>query len=634
MKLSNICLGCMSNKAEARVCPYCGYPEGEPAAAPHYLPPGSMLAGKYLVGRGLGHGGFGVTYIAYDVVLNIKMAIKEYLPQDCAGRNPGQTKVVPFTGEGEKRFKQGLESFLQEARTLAVFDGQPGIVGVRDFFTENGTAYLVMNYLEGITLKDVLVKSGGAPMPYDKLIKIMLPVMHALEKVHAAGLLHRDVSPDNIFLTTQGQVVLIDFGAARQSMSQNRSMSVILKPGYAPEEQYKSRGNQGPWTDVYALGACMYRALTGRIPQESLERLTNDRLAPPSRYGISLPQSAEAALMRAMAVRPEQRFGSVAEFRRALTGAAGTRAPSQGPRPAQPQRTQTNKGKDGTTMDSKNRNGQQGYPLKAKKKKGMKGGIIIAIVLVALLVGATIFVVNMVQSAMNDGGDLPSFENSAAPSLAAGEGDTPPASLAPVTSDAPADTPVTAPTPTLDPDYTGPAEQHPGAVPTLPIAQYVPTAYQYIEQEGGEISESWLTGLRSTSVPDALAVRFIYFKDEDMVGGGDVFYYKLDESGNLIYGAGLNENNYKVLIPAVCAVGTEFEGVYGPSRVAAVNVNATVGTTKVENAIVIYAPGEDYMYFVPGVGHVASAEQIGGEVTMESKIEAAQQSLFEKYVMP
>ena len=272
----------MQEKGDAEVCPYCGYREGTPPLAPHYLRPGTVLAGKYLVGRGLGHGGFGTTYIARDQVLGIKLAIKEYLPQDCASRAPGSNMVVPFSGDGAKRFADGLESFLQEARTLARFDGSPNIVGVRDFFTENGTAYLVMNYLEGITLKQYLVRSGGKPVPFEKMLGILLPVMDALRTVHAAGLLHRDVSPDNIFLTTSGQVTLIDFGAARQSMNlnvqnvQQQSVSVILKPGYAPEEQYRSHGRQGPWTDIYALGATMYRTLTGRIPPEALDRLENE----------------------------------------------------------------------------------------------------------------------------------------------------------------------------------------------------------------------------------------------------------------------------------------------------------------------------------------------------------------------
>ena len=285
----SICLGCMQDKGQAQVCPFCGYIEGTPAQAPHYLVPGTLLAGKYRIGRGLGHGGFGTTYIARDEVLGIKLAIKEYLPQDCASRQPGTSMVIPFSGEGETRFADGLESFLQEARTLARFDGTPNIVGVRDFFKENGTAYLVMNYLEGITLKQYLVRSGGQPVPFEKVMGILLPVMDALHTVHAAGLLHRDISPDNIFLTTSGQVTLIDFGAARQSMNVQRSLSVILKPGYAPEEQYRSRGHQGPWTDVYALGATMYRTLTGKIPPESLDRLSRDLLVPPSKMGVRIP---------------------------------------------------------------------------------------------------------------------------------------------------------------------------------------------------------------------------------------------------------------------------------------------------------------------------------------------------------
>ncbi|MDR3085694.1 MAG: serine/threonine protein kinase, partial [Christensenellaceae bacterium] len=393
------------------VCPICGYREGAKAAQPQYLEPGIVLAGKYLIGKGLGHGGFGVTYIAFDQVLGLKLAVKEYLPQDCASRPMGQGQVVPFTGEGEKRFRQGLESFLQEARILARFDGQAGIVGVRDFFTENGTAYLVMNYLEGITLKDVLVKPGGSPMPFEKLMKIMLPVMGALEKVHAAGLLHRDVSPDNIFLTKQGQVVLIDFGAARQSMSAQRSMSVILKPGYAPEEQYKTHGNQGPWSDVYALSATMYRALTGKVPPEALDRLTEEKLVPPSKLGIAIPPRAEQALLRAMAVRPEQRFQSVSEFRRALT-AQGQPAPAPQQRPGA-QEPKTKPGSGGRKARQAAAQEPRSYPLKAKKRGGK--GIWLALLLLALLAALAVLLVMLVQSAIENGG-FPNLNFGSAPS--------------------------------------------------------------------------------------------------------------------------------------------------------------------------------------------------------------------------
>ena len=358
-----------------------------------------MLAGKYLVGRGLGHGGFGTTYIARDQVLGIKLAIKEYLPQDCASRAPGSNMVVPFSGDGAKRFADGLESFLQEARTLARFDGSPNIVGVRDFFTENGTAYLVMNYLEGITLKQYLVRSGGKPVPFEKMLGILLPVMDALRTVHAAGLLHRDVSPDNIFLTTSGQVTLIDFGAARQSMNlnvQQQSVSVILKPGYAPEEQYRSHGRQGPWTDIYALGATMYRTLTGRIPPEALDRLENDTLVPPSKLGIRIPAYAEAAILRAMAVHAENRFQTVDEFRAALLKGA-----QQPARPVRDQSAQEPvRRRETAPAPSRAERAQQTQQKKAKKKK--RAGTVVLLVLVALLlIVVLLFVYYMTQVAGN-----------------------------------------------------------------------------------------------------------------------------------------------------------------------------------------------------------------------------------------
>lgn len=630
MKLNHICLGCMEEKGQVSTCPYCGYREGTPASAPHYLPPGTILAGKYLIGRGLGHGGFGTTYLAHDLVLGIKLAIKEYLPQDCASRQPGQTEVTPFTGEGEKRFRQGLESFLQEARTLARFDGQPGIVGVRDFFTENGTAYLVMNYLEGITLKDVLVKSGGQPMPYDRLIKIMLPIMGALERVHAAGLLHRDVSPDNIFLTTQGQVVLIDFGAARQSMSVQRSMSVILKPGYAPEEQYRSRGNQGPWTDVYALGACMYRALTGKIPPEALERIPNDTLVPPSRLGVGIPQRAEQALLRAMAVKAEERFQSVEAFRHALTNAPMA---GQGPNQHAPKTRQNTQAAGAAQRSAKRPVDPVTYPLKAKKKKGSAGvSILIAILLIALVFGLGVAVFSMIQAAL----DRTSIPGVTTPTPSPGMV-TPPPSESP---GAPLDetatptiepSPSEEPTPTPTPAYEGPEEFRPGAVPSRSISSFVPTGYKLVREERGEAFSYWLTGKKPVSMPSLLAARFIYDQEENHPDGQS-FYYLLDGDGNLVYGPG-ESNNYSILLPVDCAVGVSYSGVYGQCEVVAVNYSTSVNDYNISNAVVVSCD-QGYVFFVPDIGVACIKSELeGGAVSMMiTTREAVDSSLFHQFI--
>lgn len=314
----HLCFGCMENKGDAHVCPSCGWAEGTEKEAPQHLSPGTVLQDKYLLGKVLGHGGFGITYLAWDLNLEMKLAVKEYMPRDFATRSPEHTIVSVFTGQLQSHFEHGLKKFLDEAKTLAQFSNHPGIVGVRDFFRDNGTAYLVMYYVEGIDFKKYLEMQGGK-IPYQTALAIMMPVLDALREVHRTGTLHRDISPDNIFITTEGQVKILDFGAARHAMNEfNKSISVILKPGYAPEEQYRSKGKQGPWTDVYAAAATLYRAIVGFVPPESLDRLEEDTIQLPSQLGCEIPQDAESALMKALAVRQTERYQSIEEFQQQL----------------------------------------------------------------------------------------------------------------------------------------------------------------------------------------------------------------------------------------------------------------------------------------------------------------------------
>lgn len=321
----NLCYGCMQEmQNEETICPLCGYSNEAQAESPLYLKPGTLLEQKYLVGRVLGQGGFGITYLAYDTNLNIKLAIKEYFPQDLASRAFGQTQVSAYTGNLGSQYEYGLEKFLQEARTLAQFEEHPNIVSVRDFFKANGTAYFVMSYVEGITLKEYLANSGGK-LPADKVRSIMLPVMDALREVHTVNVLHRDVSPDNIFINLKGQVILIDFGAARQAIGEKgHSLSIILKPGYAPEEQYRSKGVQGPWTDIYAVAATCYHLLVGQQPPEALERMVQDDIALPSETGVEISENEENALMKALSVKASDRYQTIADFQAGLLGKVET----------------------------------------------------------------------------------------------------------------------------------------------------------------------------------------------------------------------------------------------------------------------------------------------------------------------
>jgi len=317
---TDLCMGCMDLKGESKKCPHCGWVEGSAPESALHLPPGTILQDKYLIGRALGQGGFGITYLAWDLNLNTKLAVKEYLPQELAYRTGGQSEVSIYKKSLAENFNYGLEKFLDEARTIARFNEHPNIVSVRDFFKAKGTAYLVMNYIEGITLKEYL-DSRQEPLPFEQALDIFMPVLDALKEVHAAGILHRDISPDNLLIDAKGRVALIDFGAARQAMGEkSRSISVIMKAGYSPLEQYQSKGKHGPWTDIYAVAATFYHVITGQLPVESLDRINDDPLNFPSTLGVKIVKYKENGLLKALAVQSEDRFQTVEEFQEALLG--------------------------------------------------------------------------------------------------------------------------------------------------------------------------------------------------------------------------------------------------------------------------------------------------------------------------
>lgn len=300
-------------------CPHCGFDVERYEAAFHQLRLGTILNGKYILGKVLGEGGFGISYLGWDLNLEHKVAIKEYYPVNYVTRQAMYSPTVTMlTGVRQEFYQKGLKKFVEEARTLAKFSELPGIVHVRDYFQENGTAYIVMEFVEGDTLRNILVKSDGR-FPVEQVLGFMRPVIESLGEVHKKGLIHRDISPDNMMLNSKGQVKLLDFGAARNYMfGEEKSLSVILKPGFTPAEQYSSRGGQGPWTDVYALCATIYRAITGVIPPESLDRMNEDELKKPSSLGIAITPKQEAALLKGLAIDKKDRFSSMEELENAL----------------------------------------------------------------------------------------------------------------------------------------------------------------------------------------------------------------------------------------------------------------------------------------------------------------------------
>ena len=313
--MGEICYSCFAEKSTAGACPRCGYdPASDEGKYPIALRAGSILNGRYIVGRVLGQGGFGITYLAQDYQTKGLVAIKEYLPTEFAGRTTGTYAVQVYSGDRRENFEYGKEQFLAEAKTLAEFIGNDHIVSIYSYFEEYGTAYLAMEYIDGESLDKYLRRFGGR-LSVERANELLIPVMEALDWVHSKGIVHRDIAPDNIIVTKDGRAKLIDFGAARYSTGEkSKSLDVILKHGFAPKEQYIRRGRQGPFTDVYAMAATYYYAITGKIPPDSIERMDEDELIPPTTLGVKLSEKAEDALLKGLEVNASERYQSTGEL--------------------------------------------------------------------------------------------------------------------------------------------------------------------------------------------------------------------------------------------------------------------------------------------------------------------------------
>lgn len=306
------CPHCMQPASEDPFCSNCGKPIAY-TPKEHQLSPGIILeAGKenaYLLGAALGQGGFGITYVALEKSVNRRVAVKEYFPVQCCQRvENGQ--VIPKPGM-DSVFRGGRKSFLEEARMLSRQKEISSVVEVMDYFEKNGTAYLVMEFLDGTTLQQKIMKEGV--MRPEKLLSKLPKLLTDMEKLHRSGIIHRDISPDNVMWMPDDTLKLLDFGCAR-SMEDGKSMTVQLKHGFAPVEQYMTRG-QGPWTDVYALSATVYYCLTGKVPPMAPERLENDKIQQPSTLGVKMSAEQESTLMWGLTVQPKARPVSMEVFR-------------------------------------------------------------------------------------------------------------------------------------------------------------------------------------------------------------------------------------------------------------------------------------------------------------------------------
>lgn len=317
--IDKLCPGCMQHLKDSNTtCPHCGYPEKH-LTVKDSLPVFSILAGKYLLGAPLGKGGFGITYIAMHLPDEKIVAIKEFFPANLAVRDTDNETVVPADDIKAVYYRTGMKSFSEEGRILYLLSDIEHIVHVAEQIQANNTTYLVMEYVPGISLKKYM-KQQQKLFSEQETLTLMQPILIAMQAMHQKGILHRDISPENLMLSPDNTLTLIDFGAARTfSRSDDDNLTVILKRGYAPEEQYHSNSRQGPWTDLYAVCAVMYQMLTGILPQEASARAEEDHLTPISRIeGLSLSPFTCAALEKGLQMDPMERYPDIGALMKVL----------------------------------------------------------------------------------------------------------------------------------------------------------------------------------------------------------------------------------------------------------------------------------------------------------------------------
>lgn len=309
-----LCSGCFS-ALKKEPCKKCGFSEESYSPDGIALPCGTILMGNFIIGRVIGKGGFGITYLAYDVKYGKIIAVKEYFPIEFSLREPDGIGIMVRDRKSAELFKHGAEKFYNEASFVSKFSGNPNIVQVYQFFYENNTAYFTMEYLSGMTLKDYVSRCGA--ITAGQAVNIADKIANALCEAHCANVLHRDVSPDNIMLCRDGSVKLLDFGAARQVFPEgSQLLSVILKPGFAPLEQYMKKGRQGEWTDIYSLGASMFYAMIKQIPEDPQSRLEDDCDMENNKYNIQ-PELWKV-IYKSMMIRFADRYQTTSEFMEAL----------------------------------------------------------------------------------------------------------------------------------------------------------------------------------------------------------------------------------------------------------------------------------------------------------------------------
>ncbi len=309
----NLCMGCMRNKdPEDKVCPYCGYNEETLQPEP-FLPVRTELNGRYIVGKVLSSNGEGITYLGWDRVDGSAVRIREYFPDGMASRRDG---VLSVSGEYDYSFNEGLVQFLDLARGLARMRELPAIISVYDIFEENGTAYYVADNIDGITYREFLLRNGGI-ISWKQISSMLMPVLNTLSSLHAVGIIHRGISPETMMVGRDGKIRLIGF-CIEPVRTARTDFSAQLFPGYAAIEQYGFDDQQGTWTDVYALAACIYRTIVGNPPPEATSRVTDDNMTVPASVVSLTPSNVISALADALQILPEDRIQTMDAFKEEL----------------------------------------------------------------------------------------------------------------------------------------------------------------------------------------------------------------------------------------------------------------------------------------------------------------------------
>ncbi len=419
----SFCESCFE-KTDSYPCPRCGFAGNDEKRNAVALAKGTILQGRYIIGKMLGKGGFGITYLAYDYKNKCRVAIKEYFPNGIIYRQPGQTRAEAYDDKTEI-LEDGAEKFYQEAKTVSKFHKNENIITVYEFFKENNTSYFVMEYLDGVDLKTYVEKRGV--LSEGEMKAVLYAAVNVLGEIHDEGILHRDLSPDNIFVCNDGRIMFLDFGAARQLIAEkSQSMSIILKQGFAPFEQYQRKSNQGPWSDIYAMGATAYFAMFGAVPDDAISRVSSPELQIPDKYSVSIPM--RAILNKMLAVFPESRYQSAAELKADLDGnnivpiplipigktsADSTVAnpiitpPSVGSSPVSEdfntfRDNSGNSGNGGTIPDAPKDDGDDEEKKEDKKEKSSKKGLLIGIISALVLALVIVIVLFCLKTCSSD----------------------------------------------------------------------------------------------------------------------------------------------------------------------------------------------------------------------------------------